>query len=465
VRRADFRAQGAGVALLTVAILAVPSVGSRPTPALGSPAPPNVLIIMTDDQRVDTMGMMPRTLRWFDSGGTEFTNAFVTTPLCCPSRASIMTGRYVHNHDVHNNFSSSSLDQRSTLQRYLHDAGYFTGIAGKYLNDWDLEVDPPYFDRWAIQRHGYLGTKYNLDGNVKKVKKYTTDFIRDRAVGMLRSFEQDDARPWLLYVHPFAPHDPFLPANRHKRVKVPVWAPPPSAGEVDRTDKPMVVQSRGQTVDQARKDRKGQLRTLIAADQMVKRVMQELDRLGEAGPTLAFFLSDNGFFWAEHGLFDKRFPYTEAMQVPLFMRWPGRVAPGASDGRLAASIDVSATILDAAGIEPDPDYPLDGRTLLEPGSRERLLVEHFIDPQDVAILDWATIRTATYQYTEWYDRTAQEAVIAREYYDLAQDPFQLTNLLGDGNPSDPSPREVAQLSAQLERDRRCEGSDGGEACP
>ncbi len=426
---------------------------------------PNVLVIMTDDQRVDTMGMMPRALRWFDSGGTEFTNAFVTTPLCCPSRASIMTGRYVHNHDVHNNFSSPNLDQRSTMQRYLRDAGYFTGIAGKYLNDWDLEVDPPYFDRWAIQRHGYAGTKYNLDGRAKKVKKYTTDFIRDRAVGMLRWFEQDDARPWLLYVHPFAPHHPFLPAKRHKKVKVPVWTPPPSVGETDRTDKPMVVQGGGWTADQARKDRRGQLRTLVAVDQMVKKVMQELERLGEGGSTLAFFLSDNGFFWAEHGLLDKRLPYTEAMQVPLFMRWPGHVPAGISDGRLAASIDVTATILAATGITPEPDYPLDGRSLLGPGSRERVLVEHFIDPQSVAILDWAAIRTASYQFTEWYDRTAEQGVIAREYYDLVQDPYQLTNLLGDGDPSAPPPEEIARLSAQLERDRRCEGAEGGEACP
>jgi hypothetical protein len=94
-----------------------------------------------------------------------------------------------------------------------------------------------------------------------------------------------------------------------------------------------------------------------------------------------------------------------------------------------------------------------------------LLVEHFIDLQDRAILDWATTRTVSYQYTEWYDRTAQEGVIAREYYDLVQDPYQLTNLLGDQDPSGPPPEEIARLSAQLQLDRRCEGTDGGEACP
>jgi sulfatase-like protein len=127
---------------------------------------PNVLIMITDDQRADTMGMMPRTLQSFGQQGVQFPNAYVTTPLCCPSRASIMTGRFVHNHKVKNNYQAPLLDQRQTIQRYFHDAGYATAIAGKYLNFWDMNVNPPLFDRWSIQNHGYQKRVQNTDGVV-----------------------------------------------------------------------------------------------------------------------------------------------------------------------------------------------------------------------------------------------------------------------------------------------------------
>jgi arylsulfatase A-like enzyme len=427
---------------------------------------PNILVILTDDQRFDTMGVMPRTLRWFGQEGVQFPDAYVTTPLCCPSRASIMTGRFVHNHKVRNNYEAPTLDQRQTVQRYLHDAGYFTAISGKYLNFWDLPVNPPHFDRWSIQNHGYRKRLQNTDGVVKRQRKYSTDFIRQQAIRFLQAFEQDDARPWLMFVTPFAPHHPFHPAHRHRKLKVPTWAPSPSVGEGDRTDKPPSVQGRTYPVELAVLDRRQQLRSLVAVDQMVKQVMTEVERLGEGGDTLAFFVSDNGFFWSEHGLVDKRFPYTEAIRVPMFMRWPGHLPGGATDGRMAQLVDVPATIMQAAGITPDPEYPVDGRSLLSGFSRDRILVEHYIDPLSPDIIDWASIRTPTYQYVEYYDQTAQESVAYREYYDLVSDPWQLTNLLGDGNPgNDPPEDRLIQLGIQLSQDRRCEGTEGVTACP
>jgi arylsulfatase A-like enzyme len=410
--------------------------------------------------------MMPRTLEAFGRQGVQFPNAYVTTPLCCPSRASIMTGRFVHNHKVKNNYEAPLLDQRQTIQRYLHDAGYETAIAGKYLNFWDLNVNPPLFDRWSIQNHGYQKRVQNTDGVVTKQKEYSTDYIRDQAIRFMQSFEQDDARPWLMFVTPFAPHHPFQPATRHRKLKVPPWAPGPAVAETDRTDKPPSVQGRTWPAASAVRDRRGQLRSLVAVDQMVRRVMRELDRLGEGNDTLAFFLSDNGFFWSEHGLVDKRFPYTEAIQVPMFMRWPGHVPAGSTDGRMAQLIDVPATIMEATGITPDPEYPIDGRSLLSPFSRDRILVEHYIDPLSPDIIDWASIRTSTYQYVEYYDRTAQESVAYREYYDLVADPYQLTNVLGDStSANDPPQDRLVELSIQLSRDRRCEGTGGSTACP
>src|SRR5919106_3164860 len=137
-----------------VSLVAFPTVGRAP--AMAGPPRPNILIIVTDDQRADMMWMMPRTMRWFGARGTEFPEASVATPLCCPSRASIMTGRYVHNHGVADNSSPTLLDQASTVQRYLRRAGYHTGYADKYLKAWNLHIDPPSFDRWAIQTQGYV---------------------------------------------------------------------------------------------------------------------------------------------------------------------------------------------------------------------------------------------------------------------------------------------------------------------
>ena len=423
---------------------------------------PNVLVILTDDQRADTMGMMPRTLRWFQRQGTTFPNGYVNTPLCCPSRASIMTGRYVHNHEVQNNSEATEFDQTRTLQRSLFDAGYSTGISGKFLNEWPLQADPSYFHRWAIFNGGFHGRKFNVNGGVKKRKGYTTDLVRDYALTFLNQWERKDGRPWMLYVNPFAPHEPFTPAARHKRAKVPKWQPNPDVGEADRSDKPPSVQGANETADSVREVRRQQLRSLVAVDELVRAILRELGKLGERQTTLAFYTSDNGYFWAEHGLFDKRYPYTPAIQVPFFMRWPGHVPAGATDTRQAMVIDIAATVLDATGIPPPAT--IDGRSLLDPFSRERMLVEHYVDPLQPWIPEWASTRTATYQYVEYYDEMG--AIAFQEYYDLVADPWQLTNLLEDGDPSnDPSAGELTDLNTQLEQDRECSGTTGPTACP
>jgi arylsulfatase A-like enzyme len=136
------------IALLAISLFA--TAGQLPTSsATGATGRPNVLIIVTDDQR-GGLGVMPATRTWLKKGGTKFDNAFVTTPLCCPSRASIFTGRYTHNHHVYSNDGEGpSLIQESTLQYYLQQAGYETALYGKYLNGWDISHPPPYFDKYA----------------------------------------------------------------------------------------------------------------------------------------------------------------------------------------------------------------------------------------------------------------------------------------------------------------------------
>src|SRR5687767_14354052 len=153
--------------------------------------PPNVLIIVTDDQRDDTLSVMPDTVDYFADGVT-LSNAIATTPVCCPSRASIMTGRYAHNHNVRSNAETEAgrLDQETTLQRDLSKAGYKTGIVGKYLNGWDITQAPPYFDEFAITRAGYYGARFGIGRKdrrvVKRTSGYSTNFVRRWADRFIR---------------------------------------------------------------------------------------------------------------------------------------------------------------------------------------------------------------------------------------------------------------------------------------
>jgi arylsulfatase A-like enzyme len=428
----------------------------------GPSARPNILVILTDDQRPDTLGVMPATSSWFAAGGTTFADGTTPIPLCCPARATLFTGRYAHNHGVTTN-RGSRLPQ-PTLQRRLSQAGYLTGLSGKYLNGSPLWRDPPAFDRWAVLLRGYTGARFNLDGRVQRVSGYSTDVVAARAMRFIRAFDQqEDRRPWFLVVAPHAPHQPFVPAPRHAAAAVPPWEPSPAAMEEDRSDKPPSVQASWTPPAEVQARRDGQLRTLLAVDQLVGRLMWTLARLGEGRRTLAFFLSDNGYLWGEHGLVDKRYPYPESVGIPFLMRWPGRVGAGAADRRPASLVDVAPTILHAAGVAPGGMH-LDGRSLLTAWDRDHLYFEYFPDPP-FPVPPWAAIRTATALYVEHYGADGV-TVSFREYYDLRDDPWLLRNVLADGDPTtDPLPTVLADLSARLAHDRACAGTTGPGACP
>jgi arylsulfatase A-like enzyme len=424
---------------------------------------PNILLIVTDDQRMaaDTMMVMPKTSALFMDQGTNFPNGYVTTPLCCPSRSTIHSGRYAHNTHVLTNGdldATLAYDQSATTQRYLHDAGYQTAIVGKFLTNWPVERNPSYFDRWSIFAGQYWAANYNIDGTMRQINGYTTDVLGNQADGILQSFESQDSKPWFLYLAPHAPHSNYTPNTQYQNAAVPPWTPGPAFLESDVSDKPPAVKWRTYSLAAAQSLRASQLRTLMSVDDMVQQVFNQLQALGETN-TLAIFMSDNGFLWGEHRIGgNKRFPYSESIKVPLMMRWPGHIAAGASDPRFAANVDITPTILDAAGVTPQLVYPLDGHSLLSSYARNRMLLEYWLSPDATGIPTWASIRTATYQYVEWYS-TDNTTVTFREYYNLVNDPDELVNLLGDGNPAnDPN---IAPLAAQLAADRACSGS----SCP
>jgi arylsulfatase A-like enzyme len=454
----------AAVALVATLAACTASGASKPNIRVGE-RHPNVLIIVTDDQRASgTLQVMAETRRWFAENGTRFTRAFATTPLCCPFRASLFTGRYAHNHGVVRNLAVQALDHRSTLQYYLRTAGYNTAIVGKFLNRWPLEEAPPYFDRYSVflpehSTHGYYDVNFNVDGEIDRIDEYSTDFIADESVRILEDFDEDDSRPWLLYVTPYAPHGPRTPEPAYEEAWVPTWDPNPAVDEKLLGDKPDVFSVHSRVIhDNAEQARTQQLRTLMSVDDLVGRLAGTLDRLREERDTIAFFMSDSGFLWGEHNLLKKRLPYTQAVRIPLLVRWvDGRHEP--VDDRLVGGIDVAPTVLEATTTAPDPAYPLDGRPL-DGRKRRRLLLEHWSDRMQYTPT-WASLVSDDYQYTEYYFRGGNRKR-AVELYDLKADPWELENLAS----SQPESRGVSsarlgRLSHRLDRYRNCVGA----GCP
>jgi arylsulfatase A-like enzyme len=458
-----------GSLVLCAAVLTLVALVT-PAQAEAQGAPPNVLVVVTDDQpALNTLWVMKKTEAALAQKGTRYLNAFSVTPLCCPSRATIFTGRYAHNTGVISQ-DPAPLDLTTLLPRLLQEAGYQTAMTGKFLNRWPVGTQPPYFDRWAqiclcVEDPNPL--LFNVDGVMTQTGRYSTNQIGNFAVKFLKQFEQDDARPWFLYVAPTAPHWPWVPTPRYAGRKFPRWAGNPAVLEKDLSDKPSFLNPGRYGLKGGQKVRNRQLRELLSVDDMVGRLTTLLTTLREASNTLVIYTSDNGYTWADHGIGgdggtagQKRLPYTASAKVPLLVRWPGHVAGGVSSLRLTGTVDIAPTILEAAGIPPDPAKPPpDGRSLLQPDGRDRILLEYW---REVNIPTWASIRTRTYQYTEWYEDDDVTPMFT-EYYDLVRDPWQLVNLAVD--PNGANNLNLPALAAQLAADRACEGIGPPAACP
>ena len=416
---------------------------------------------------------MPATRGIFKVEGIRYPQGYVTDPLCCPSRASIMTGRYPHNTGVKSNVehpelgvgAASALDASTTVQRYLDQAGYRTALVGKFLNGWNFSNPPPYFDSFALvnQRHDYYRNQVSVGTASAGVTSsfisdaYNTTIVRRRTLGFLRS-QAGSKTPFFLYVAPGAPHSPFTPEPKYAADTFGLWPGNPAVFEADKSDKPPYVRAKSTSLRYGRWTRTRQYRTLESVDAMVAAIFHELKAKGKDNNTLAFFISDNGYMWGEHGLRGKDVPYTPSVRVPFFLRWPnGPLAAGSTDRRAAANIDIAPTALDAAGI-PIPSST-DGHSLLTDTKRSRQLTEHWCNTS--RCLYWAAERTGQYHYIEYYDGPNFDTanVTFREYYDLGADPFELRNLLRDGDPTN-NPN-LTTPAAHLAADRNC----AGQACP
>jgi N-acetylglucosamine-6-sulfatase len=395
-------------------------------------AQPNIVLIVTDDQRWDTLRYMPTLQRELVGRGVTFENGFVTNPVCCPSRASVLTGAYSHTNRVYTNSSDmggfEGFRDESTVATWLDSAGYTTALMGKYLNGYPGSYVPPGWDRWvAYTKTGYYRYGFNVDGvdlPVADQTTYSTDFLAQEAV----SFLQAAPRPFFLYFAPFAPHEPATPAERHQSAfsNLRDWRPP-SYNEPDVSDKPPWVRTKAQ-LDAARRAkidslRIRQLRSLLAVDEAIGSILQALSDSGELGNTLILFMSDNGYLWGEHRLRGKRYPYEESIRVPFVVRYDALVGEARTDVRPVLGIDVAPTLAALAGTAaPGADgnnlLPLLGAADGVPW-RTRFLVEGMgTNPPTYCAM--RTLRFAFVTYSTG----------ARELYDLAADPYQLRNLAG-----------------------------------
>ncbi|HSJ50069.1 MAG TPA: sulfatase [Actinomycetota bacterium] len=405
----------------------------------------NVVVIVTDDQRADSIGHSPPAMPYLESSLADpgepwvvFENAFASSPVCCPSRATMFTGRLPHVHGVLTNADGPRLDETSTFAAWLREAGYFTGLAGKYLNGYpfrERELVPAGWDRWWGKRQG-LQTSTYVDYELIEQGRpvtyghdepdYLTDVLADLAAGFIDEAPGD--RPFLLWVAPTAPHPPWTPANRHDGAfeDLPLDAGP-AVGEEDVEDKPAWIRALPAIGEEQRAalldDQRRSLESLLAVDDLVRRVVETLRERGDLEQTMVVVVSDNGFSFGEHRWVRKSCPYDECVRVPFVVRYPG--AGRRVENALVSTADLAPTIAELAEVEIPPD--LDGRSLApllegRDGAWDGAVVLESFDDRTIPV--WRQIRTPAFAYVEY--ETGE-----RELYDLTADPHQLTNVIAD----------------------------------
>jgi len=419
------------------------NVAAHPPASAAPGARPNIILVLTDDQRWDSLWAMPMVQQDLVEQGVTFTNAFVVNALCCPSRTSILTGQYSHSTGVYSNAPPhggfSVFDDSTTIATRLHEAGYRTALFGKYLNGYAQFTDgsyiPPGWDQWdAFYPRGsaaYFNYQMSVDGRLRSFgdgpESYSTDVIASQAVDFIHRTRN---RPFFLYFAPSAPHAPAIPAPRNVGTfsDLPPWRPA-SYNELDVSDKPVWVQQRRRFSSKRKAGTdafaRHQYESLGAVDDAVDAIVEELRLTGQLQNTMIVFASDNGYLYGEHRLTGKQAPYEESIRVPLVIRYDPltAAAPGRSDDRLALNIDFAPTFGELAGTTMPG---AEGHSLIpllsgspEPW-RDRFLVEHLGKP----IPTYCAVRDTRFAYVRY--GTGEE-----ELYDLRTDPFELQNVAVD----------------------------------
>ena len=444
------------LAVLGGTMAGLPFLGPSLT-AQDSP-PPNIVFIMTDDQRQDSMGAYGNTILKtpnmdrIAAGGIRFTEAFVTSSLCAPSRVSFLTGLYSHAHGVVTNGDGPQFyngpgireDQRTFVQ-ILREAGYHTGLVGK----WHLKSMPAGFDEWVIfpWQGEYNDPDLISKGTHLRMRGHADDVVGDQALEFLKHRPRN--RPFCLLYQFKSPHRSWTPAKRHEQAFDGVGIPLPKTFDEDLASKPEAVRKADMAVaalpdyrdrlpadlsPEERKRRnhermvKDYYRVLLSVDENVGRVLDFLDENGLTENTIVVYTSDNGFLLGEHGLFDKRLMYEPSIRVPLVIRYPAKIRPGSVDRtHMVLNVDVAPTLLELAGV-PVP-LGLHGRSMVpllvgaDVPWRDAFLYEYFEYPAGHCARKNRGIRTDRWKLIHFFEQPEEW-----ELYDLENDPEETKNL-------------------------------------
>ncbi|HKB20362.1 MAG TPA: sulfatase [Gaiellaceae bacterium] len=435
---------------------------------------PNVVVLMTDDQTVESMRVMPNVKTLIADQGVTFDNSFVSYSLCCPSRSTFLTGQYAHNHGVWGNAAPNGgyykLDSTNTLPVWLQRAGYQTIHLGKYLNQYgtrNAREIPPGWGQWYgtpdPSTYRYLNYTFNENGNLVQFGNAAADYktdVESRLAVDLISRQAGDPRPFFMWVAVLAPHsggprdadDPSglatpSPAARDKNHFANEALPmPPSFNEADVSDKPAAIRNRAlitpARIRAIRENYQQRLESLLAVDDAVAKIVNELTRIGKLNDTYIIFTSDNGFMHGEHRIQQgKVVLYEPSIRVPLLIRGPG-IPAGQHRSQFVANIDLAPTIVQATGAQPG--RVMDGRSLI-PFAKDKLLQSG----RDILLETptYAGVRSPNWLY-------AEHVTGEKELYSLAGDRDELNSL--QTNPA--YDRMEANLAMRLARLRQCKGA-------
>jgi N-acetylglucosamine-6-sulfatase len=466
-----------GLAATVVSLLGAAGVSmgtAANSGTVSSAARPNIIMVLTDDQTLTDMTVMRQVRARLGKRGTTFTHAYSPYPLCCPARATLLTGQYAHNHHVYGNLPPyggfQAFDDTNTLPLWLQGGGYSTAMLGKYLNGYPTRreetYEPPGWNTWRVPVSGiydYRSWTLNVNGALRQYSgTYETDFVGQEATALVRSYAAKK-QPYFLWAGFLAPHwgtpwdpgDPLLvtphPAPRYRGTLWNVRLPDKqSINEANVSDKPQFVRDRPlRHLHVMRQLNEQRLESLLSVDDAVGSILNAVKASGELDNTIIIFTSDNGYLVGEHRLDGKDIGYEEATRVPLVIAGPGFDTGQTRDQKVTLA-DIAPTIAAEAGVKPglvedgkpltriaaDPRTPDTRPVLLEGGPTKR-------DPTR-----WYTgIHTNRFVYVDY--RTTGE----RELYDLKRDPEQLRNLAVRS----PGSAEEVKLARALSTLRTCAG--------
>lgn len=419
-------ATGAAAAVL----MAVGSAAASQEPAaitLDVTERPNIVLLMTDDQDVASMPVMRNVLAQPHGSWVNFSNAYVSSAICSPSRATLLTGQYASNHGVLGNNWGAEMDDSNTLPVWLDDAGYRTALVGKYIHSYDEVYDPG--GNGLVAGWDYF---LNIEESVDAHTAMAVDFINSAG-----------DEPFFLWLAYRAPHMPAEPPERYATADVYVPADSPNFNEPDVSDKSAWLRAinplRQSTIDDLRAERLNHQRELLALDDSFQTIIDTLVAGGHLDDTLIIFTSDNGFSWGSHRLYKKQCAFQECSAVPLTIRYPGATG-NRVETRAVSNVDLAATIAEYAGVTPG--LPQDGRSLIPllAGPQAAWDEAVFLEKPHGS-LQYDGLVTGGWKYLEYINTNETEL------YDLVNDPYELVNVSGRAAHTTREASMAAQLAA------------------